>query len=269
MSVRILTISLLLFVVSTGLQAQKRSKATFYDQQGNEVQRLDDAHTFVVFKGYGKKRKVKTGCESTYLKDSTLVRYQEFEKGKPLGHSFTYDPEKGITVRGNMQDAGKVGNWYTTDSQSNIIKVDIFDNQGKAVVSTDLAASGNTIYRATDLPAQFPGGNAAWGNHLKKTLRYPLEAMKNGIAGVVTVEFYTAKDGSIMDIFVISSPHPMLSMEAARVVRLGGKWEPAIRNNQHVNGMHELTINFNVRSNNSRDGIFPIPRTPYPELRGN
>lgn len=52
----------------------------------------------------------------------------------------------------------------------------MFDNHGKSIVTTDLTADDNTIYRKPDLPAQYPGGKSGWNNHLKKTLRYPVEA---------------------------------------------------------------------------------------------
>ena len=49
-----------------------------------------------------------------------------------------------------------------------------------------------------ELP-QFPGGDVALMEFLMKTVKYPEEAMKNGIQGRVVVQFIVEKDGSITE----------------------------------------------------------------------
>ena len=145
MRVKSLITGLVLVVFSTTTMAQKSAQTTFLDGEGQQVNSLEEAETFVIFKSSSKKKKEKTGMEATYLKDSTLVQFRELEKGNAMGQYFAYDPETGVTYRGKMKGVTKIGNWYTTDAQSNIVKVEVYDNAGNNIVTTDMAANGNTI----------------------------------------------------------------------------------------------------------------------------
>lgn len=77
-----------------------------------------------------------------------------------------------------------------------------------------------------DLP-EFPGGDAALYQFLGRTIIYPEEALELGIMGRVVVQFTITKDGTLSDIKVIESPHPILTKEALEVLKYMPKWIPA------------------------------------------
>ena len=75
--------------------------------------------------------------------------------------------------------------------------------------------------------AQFPGGDKACMKWLQEHIKYPEGYTSNQPQGKVVVSFIVEKDGSLDSIMVKSSPDPLLSEEAIRVVREMPKWKPA------------------------------------------
>lgn len=58
-------------------------------------------------------------------------------------------------------------------------------------------------------------------------LRYPDEAVSQGIQGRVHVQFTVEKDGKVSDVKVTKGTDPLLDAEAVRVVSASPKWKPA------------------------------------------
>jgi protein TonB len=57
----------------------------------------------------------------------------------------------------------------------------------------------------------------------------------------VVVRFIVDKEGNVSDVEAISGPAP-LQKEAVRVIRLSGKWEPAIQNGRKVKSYKKQPI---------------------------
>lgn len=74
---------------------------------------------------------------------------------------------------------------------------------------------------------QFPGGDKAYLDYIKKNMRYPEEAKKKGIEGRVLVQCVIEKDGSHNSYKVIKSADSLLNEEAIRIVKGMPKWIPA------------------------------------------
>jgi outer membrane biosynthesis protein TonB len=55
-----------------------------------------------------------------------------------------------------------------------------------------------------------------------------------GGKGKVVVSFAVHTDGTIGEFEVLETAHPLLAAEALRVLKLSGKWKPAIFMNQPV-----------------------------------
>ena len=106
-------------------------------------------------------------------------------------------------------------------------------------------SDNDSIYGVVDELASFPGGEAACMKWLSDHIKYPEECKKEGIEGRVHVQFVINKDGSIPEVKVLRSPHPLLSEEAIRVVKAMPKWKPAKVNGQIVRQRFILPIKFN------------------------
>jgi len=58
-----------------------------------------------------------------------------------------------------------------------------------------------------------------------KYQRYPKEAISQGIKGRVMVSFIIEKDGTVAQVEVERSAHPLLDKEALRVISASPKWK--------------------------------------------
>lgn len=80
-----------------------------------------------------------------------------------------------------------------------------------------------------------------------KYLRYPEEAVKEGISGKVTVGFIVEQDGSVSNVRIVKSAHPLLDDEALRIVEASPKWKAGRLNGQKVRVALNINIEFRLR----------------------
>ena len=71
---------------------------------------------------------------------------------------------------------------------------------------------------------EFPGGVDSMYQYIAKNLKYPNSALEQNIEGVVLCEFIIEKDGSVSNVKIIKSLHPLCDEEAMRVIKLMPKW---------------------------------------------
>jgi TonB family protein len=100
-----------------------------------------------------------------------------------------------------------------------------------------------------EIESQYPGGDAEWSNFLSRTMKYPDEAIKNRIQGVVVVQFIVDKDGSVSNIQVLSGPQDGgLREEAIRVIKRSGKWMPAFQYGKYVKSYKKQPFYFKLNN---------------------
>ncbi len=90
----------------------------------------------------------------------------------------------------------------------------------------------------------FPGGVKGLLAFLKENIKYPRKAEKKEIEGDVVCSFWVLEDGSITDIRVEQSAHPILDKEALRVIKAMPKWNPATLNGVPKKKRYSLPIRF-------------------------
>ena len=81
-----------------------------------------------------------------------------------------------------------------------------------------------------------------------KYLRYPEEALSEGIQGRVTVGFIIEKDGSVSHVEVVSGVDEQLDAEAVRVVSASPKWIPGKIQGKAVRTRLVLPVEFRLAS---------------------
>ena len=96
-----------------------------------------------------------------------------------------------------------------------------------------------------DMP-EFPGGQAALLDYLRKNIKYPRLSQENGVQGRVLVQFVVNKDGSIVDPEVVKNVDPLLDKEALRVISTMPKWKPAMQNGQVVRGHDVIPVTYRL-----------------------
>ena len=84
------------------------------------------------------------------------------------------------------------------------------------------------------------------GAYFSNNLKYPLEAKKNSIQGIVSVLFYIDQDGAVKNAEVVNGIGYGCDEEAIRIVEAMPKWKPASQNGKSVNFYIKLNVTFRL-----------------------
>ena len=84
-------------------------------------------------------------------------------------------------------------------------------------------------------------------------LRYPPEAVMNGIQGTVQVNFVIGQDGKVRDVTVVKSVDPLLDEEAVRVVSASPKWRPGRLRGEKVSTSMTIPVEFRLERKSERN----------------
>ena len=114
------------------------------------------------------------------------------------------------------------------------------------MTSTAQTKKNDMVFDVVEVMPQFPGGQIAMLQYIMENMKYPKQAMKEGIQGRVAVSFIVEKDGSISDVKPILSVHPLLNKEAVRVVKSMPKWTPGKQNGKPVRVRFNLPVMFKL-----------------------
>ncbi|WP_373494368.1 TonB family protein [Aquiflexum sp.] len=100
------------------------------------------------------------------------------------------------------------------------------------------------IFDVVEQSPKYPGGFEVWSKFLGSNLKYPAQARRMGIEGVVTVSFIIKSNGDISDVQVVSGIGAGCDAEAMRVVAISPKWIPGKLKGQAVNSRMKVPIKF-------------------------
>ncbi len=83
-------------------------------------------------------------------------------------------------------------------------------------------------------------------------LKYPPNAVRDGIQGRVIVDFIIDKSGKVTDVRVVRGVSPELDEEAVRVVSASPKWRPARLNRAKVRCSMSVAVDFRLEKKSKR-----------------
>jgi TonB family protein len=101
-------------------------------------------------------------------------------------------------------------------------------------------ASGSNLDR---FPV-FPGGTEGVRRYLELNVKYPLQAIKQKINGVVLVSFRVNKLGDVDNIKVERSINPLIDEEAIKALQGMPRWKPGLRHGRPINVTFVIPVNF-------------------------
>lgn len=104
----------------------------------------------------------------------------------------------------------------------------------------------DSIYSIVDRPPAFRGKPSDMHRFIRQNMVYPDDAWINGVEGVVQVSFIVTKDGTLMNANIDNSVHPLLDMEALRIIDLMSTWRPAMRGGQPVHSKVTVPVEFRL-----------------------
>jgi protein TonB len=88
------------------------------------------------------------------------------------------------------------------------------------------------VFRIVEDMPQYPGGATEFMKWLTRNLKYPKYLEPQRVQGKVVAEFIVNTDGSITDVAIVKSLHPVCDREVLRVLRMMPRWTPGIHNDQ-------------------------------------
>ena len=158
-----------------------------------------------------------------------------------------------------------------------LLAATIANAQDKEKAQQDAQNGGYEVFVKPEQSPQFPGGDKACWDYIKKNMCYPEEAKKKGIEGRVLVQFVIEKDGSHNSYKVIRSPDSLLNEEAIRIVKGMPKWIPARLWNETTRIRCTLPITFKLEVEGQEESAYgtnlhkgkhtPCYTCPTPTLR--
>jgi protein TonB len=95
--------------------------------------------------------------------------------------------------------------------------------------------------------AQYPNGFQGVLQTIKENFSYPKEAKEMGIQGVVILEYIVEKNGSIEEVRVLKSAHPILDKDAIRIIKTAQNWKPAKVGEKAVRIKYKIPIKYQLR----------------------
>lgn len=104
----------------------------------------------------------------------------------------------------------------------------------------------NKIFTWAEEMPQYIGGNQALFSFIASNLNYPEIARRAGVEGKVFITFLVNRDGTIANVEVAKGIGAGCDEEAARVIRLLGKWTPGRQNGKPVSVKISLPIVFRL-----------------------
>ena len=111
------------------------------------------------------------------------------------------------------------------------------------------------VDETVDQMAYYPGGIPALMDFLNENIKYPEQAEREGIEGRVVAGFIVERDGSVSNIEILKSVHPLLDAEVVRVMSLMPNWIPGRQNGQPVRVKYSLPITFRLISDNESSNV--------------
>jgi len=102
------------------------------------------------------------------------------------------------------------------------------------------------IFTVVEQMPQFPGGEVAMNEFIKKNLKYPELSKKDKTSGRVYVRFVVSKEGQLCDAQIIRSLDAYCDKEALRVIRSMPVWIPGKQNGVNVPVYYIVPLSFTL-----------------------
>jgi protein TonB len=109
-----------------------------------------------------------------------------------------------------------------------------------------LLGNGDGMGSGSDLDRfpLFPGGLDAVRRYIEMTVKYPPQAVRQKIHGVVLISFDVNKQGAVDNIKVERSINPMIDAEAIKAIQAMPRWKPGMRHGKPVIVKFIIPVNF-------------------------
>ena len=159
------------------------------------------------------------------------------QNGKPVRVQFNMPIKFEVQEEDKAKHTDETSLLKNDSTSSNTIVKVIFDLESDE--ETEIILSIDPVVTQP----QFPGGEDSLYSFIYSNLRYPQEAIDNGIEGRVFITFVVEKDGSITNIKIRRDIGYGCGEEAVRVLKMMPKWIPG---KDHLGNIHRTQYNMPI-----------------------
>ena len=118
-----------------------------------------------------------------------------------------------------------------------------------SVENAEIKGDTSQVFSIVEEMPEFPGGMGECMKFLARSIKYPADAITNGVEGRVIVKFIVEKDGGISNIQIVRSIDPLLDAEAVRVIKSMPKWKPGKQKGENVKVYYTVPVTFRLSKN--------------------
>lgn len=104
----------------------------------------------------------------------------------------------------------------------------------------------SVVFTVVDQQASFKGGESAMLKFFGSTMKMPKNMRSHGKSGEVLTRLLVSELGTIDSVVIVKSDHELYSLEACRVIKLIGEFEPGKKYGINVKSWLYLPIRFEV-----------------------
>lgn len=120
------------------------------------------------------------------------------------------------------------------------------------------------FFYCDEIPAKYPGGQKGINKLFADSMRYPIQAERQGVCGRVIVQYVIDTFGNTTDVKRLSGVRGDLNNEAIRLTRLLKGWTPATLHNKKINAYRRQPFIFMTDKKRRRVSI--IARSQFFKL---
>nr|AMP57306.1 gram-negative bacterial tonB protein [uncultured bacterium] len=95
-------------------------------------------------------------------------------------------------------------------------------------------------FESLSVPCEYPGGMDAFYNLLRKNVKR--SHLKKAAKANTRITFIVSKDGTMMDINVLSEPNKEIKDEIIKALALAVKWSPGIKSGSPITTSFDLPV---------------------------
>jgi len=109
-----------------------------------------------------------------------------------------------------------------------------------------IKAEAPSVFTYVEQMPEYPGGAAEMLRFIKENLKYPEEALEEGLEAKVFVKFVVDENGAINNVTSVRPAGNGFDEEAIRVVESMPEWKPGKQNGQAVKVNFQIPIRFSI-----------------------
>jgi TonB family protein len=136
----------------------------------------------------------------------------------------------------------------TTETETKTTSQDpaIGTEVAEPTITTTTSDPDDSVFTHVEQMPEFPGGTEKLMEFLGTNIKYPDDAFKEGVQGLVVVKFIVDKKGNVKDGVVVRGLSASTDKEALRVVGIMPQWTPGKQDGKDVDVFFTLPIKFRL-----------------------